>query len=100
MPVISRMDLPLAKAVTTRNGSNISVRTYLRRKINDSTDVIALGVEDTKVSGGSGTGVETPVQPVKTMVKQLCPCSPWKTTGMQRSTHSPWRRPLSEQVDA
>ncbi|KAF4799550.1 hypothetical protein TURU_053884 [Turdus rufiventris] len=52
---------------------------------------------DTKVSAEGGTGgapgarAEIPLQTVvMTMVKQLCPCSPWDPWGIQRSTHRPW----------
>lgn len=47
---------------------------------------------DTKVSGerrtggAPGTRGEIPLQPlVQPMVEQLCLCSPWRSTGMQRS---------------
>lgn len=55
---------------------------------------------DTKVrgkgirGGASGAGAEISLQPiVQKMVKQLCPCNPWRTSGMERSTCSSWRKP-------
>lgn len=55
---------------------------------------------DTKVSenggieGAIGTRKEISLQPVvETMVKPLCPCSPWRFTGVQRSSCSRWRSP-------
>lgn len=51
---------------------------------------------DTKARGegirgcASGAGAEISLQPiVQMMVKQLCPCSPWRTSGMEKSTCSP-----------
>lgn len=41
--------------------------------------------------------LQTLVQPT---VRQLCPCSPGRSTGEQRSTCNPWRDPMLEQVDA
>ncbi|KAJ7416059.1 hypothetical protein BTVI_36392 [Pitangus sulphuratus] len=55
---------------------------------------------DSKIhAAGVGGGVpgnrrEIPLQSVvKTMLRQLCPCSPWRSTGEQLSTRSPWRTP-------
>lgn len=55
----------------------------------------------TKVSGGEGaestpgTRAEVPLQ----AVVQPCPCNAWRSAGVQRSTCSPWTRPMLEQVD-
>lgn len=50
---------------------------------------------DTKVSGkgaGGGAVAEIPLQAmVQTMVRQLCPRSPWRSMAEQRSTCSWWR---------
>lgn len=61
----------------------------------------------TKVSGGDrggdgpAAGAQIPVQPgVQSKVKQLCPCSPRRSIGVQRSPCSPRRRPVLEQGDA
>lgn len=58
----------------------------------------------TKVSGGDrggdgpAAGAQIPVQSgVQSKVKQLCPCSPRRSIGVQRSPCSPRRRPVLEQ---
>ncbi|RMC17350.1 hypothetical protein DUI87_05931 [Hirundo rustica rustica] len=50
--------------------------------------------------GGGAPGARTPelleiaLQPVvQPMVRQLCPCSPWRATPGQMSSWSPWRTP-------
>ncbi|KAJ7411755.1 hypothetical protein WISP_101120 [Willisornis vidua] len=44
--------------------------------------------------GAPGARVEVPLQPmVQIMVRQLCPCSPWRSMGEMRHTCSPWRTP-------
>ncbi|KAJ7404992.1 protein pxr1-like [Willisornis vidua] len=110
MPPSSRMDLPLAKAKPIRNDSNISVITYLRKDgvgegQNCGSDEYCSqrraecehvnNSADTKVSGKGGAGgapgtrAKVLLQPmVQPMVRQLCPCSPWRTIGVQRSTCS------------
>ncbi|TRZ11923.1 hypothetical protein HGM15179_015182 [Zosterops borbonicus] len=112
MPASSKMDL-LVKAKPVNSGSSTSGKTDLRRKLNPV--IVARGrsenveshLSDTQVRqegrGGDAPGIvaEIPLQPVvQMMVKQLCPCSPWRFMVQQRSTCSPWRSPTPEQVDA
>lgn len=63
--------------------------------------------QDTKFSGeggeefaqGAQDGIPLQIM-VKTMVRQLCLCSPWRSIGMQRAICSPWRSLTLEQGDA
>ncbi|TRZ13887.1 hypothetical protein HGM15179_013212 [Zosterops borbonicus] len=114
MPASSKMDVLLPKARPIRNGKT-SVITYLKRQKSNCADAIVAREEwtenmgennpaDTKVTGegggggAPGPGAEIPLQPrVQPMVRQLCPWSPWRITGMQRSICSPCRRPMPEQ---
>ncbi|XP_068874202.1 uncharacterized protein [Aphelocoma coerulescens] len=96
-----KMDMLLAKAGPMGEAGNASVMTYLRSFLKVTRFWILVREEEevrtcegkqhgaTKVREKGG-GAEMLLQAVvRTVVQQLCPCSP---RGMQRSTHSPWGR--------
>ncbi|TRZ11410.1 hypothetical protein HGM15179_015719 [Zosterops borbonicus] len=95
-----KMDLLLTKTGLMKEVGKASVMTYLRRKSKQSHRFLLLIREEeevktcegkqygnTKVSGEErggvpGGGAKIPLQAMmKTMVKQLCPCSPWGSMG-------------------
>lgn len=63
--------------------------------ISYQTHMVGLVMKSLRRSVKEQEEVLQTLQPVvQPKVRQLCPCSPWRTTGEQSSTCSLWRRPM------
>ncbi|KAF4803257.1 hypothetical protein TURU_018696 [Turdus rufiventris] len=103
MPPSTRIDPLLAKAKSISDGDSTSEIPELRmgaksfslavRERHEMRICDTNNSADTKVSGeGTGGAPGTRAEiPLQGMVRQLCPCSPRRITGVQRSTCNPWR---------
>ncbi|KAJ7425667.1 protein pxr1-like [Willisornis vidua] len=105
MPTSSKMNLLLATPEPMNDGDSISSITDLRGKkptqqqlyMERGVRICESNSADTRVrkareaGHAPGSAADSPKSVVKTMVRQLCPCSIWRSTVEQRSICSSWK---------